>query len=143
MENRRYDNIEYDESFRTTSSVTAQPLNASAYLNRGTRSLENIEPYNYNRNREYNKRDMYLKDDRYNEDEEEYNKSENKAKTVIKKSLTGTQRIIKFQLILCIIIGISFFAIQYISPKLFNEIVEVYRELYNASLVITDVGNIF
>ena len=184
MENKRYDNIEYDDNWKTTSSVTAQRLNGYNQYQARYRQ-DSIKPYdndnyykrskrierqdreNYNnedirhrrdvnyderydvearRNRELNHNDYELYDDEYYNYQENYieDYTEKKDKQKSQKTpLTGTQRIIKFQLILCVIIGVSIFAIQYIMPDLFNQIMQIYKDLYNASLVITDKGNIF
>ena len=59
----------------------------------------------------------------------------------VKRKLTGTQKIIKYQLILCALLLIIATAWKFISNDTFCKFSEWYHNQLNSELVITDVFN--
>ena len=59
----------------------------------------------------------------------------------VKRKLTGTQKIIKYQLILCALLRIIATAWKFISNDTFSKFSEWYHNQLNSELVITDVFN--
>ncbi len=118
MENRRYDNIEYDEQWLSTSTVSGNKA-----------KLQKYDDY------------TYMENDNQ-EDYEEYEEEKPKKAKKKKEKLSGTQRIIKFQLIICFIIALAFFTIKSFLPDIYTQFISWYEKEYNSSLIITDSGDI-
>ena len=155
MENKRYDNIEYSENWQTTSTVTAQPSDYDDCLDRqntqlarksrnNSQEVKQSLPRDTQRDRKYDDYNDYdyIQDSQEYQDDERISEKEQNTKAD-KKPLSGTQRIIKFQLIICLIVALAFFSIKYFTPDLYLKFCEIYTNLYNSSVVITDVGNSF
>lgn len=118
MENERYDNIEYESDWQTVQTVTAKPAKTSIY--RGND-------------------EMYI-----DHEEEESDGQKEQPKT--KKERTpqsGTQLLIKFQLVICILAAVAAFALKAFGGELYEMVGGWYNSQINASLVITDVVNLF
>ncbi|MGN0550391.1 MAG: hypothetical protein ACI4I4_00935 [Acutalibacteraceae bacterium] len=133
MNTERYDNIEYDESWQTTSSVRAKPAR------REPPGRERIQREAYRENSPYDESTDEYDNENYFEPEQE-----NKIRKVkVKQPLGGTQRIIKLQLIICILAAIAFFAIKGLAPDLYVQLQSWYEENINSSIIITQTGSFF
>lgn len=76
-----------------------------------------------------------------NADEPSSSSSDDESLQKVKRKLTGTQRIIKYQLILCALILIIVTGWKFISYDTFSQFSDWYRTQLNSELVITDVFN--
>lgn len=106
MENSRYDNIEYDDSWQSVQSVKAKSV---AY------------DYDY---------------DDYNDDEEAEEKSSVIKEKTEKLKTPSAQPVIKLQLILCIIIALLAFAFKSFGGDLFTYAYNWYNTNMNNPVVI-------
>ena len=118
MENERYDNIEYEADWKTVQTVTAKPAKTSIY-----RANE----------------EMYI-----DHEEEEADDQKEQQKTKKERApQSGTQLLIKFQLVICILAAVAAFALKAFGGELYEMVGGWYNSQINASLLITDVVNLF
>lgn len=125
MNEERYDNIDYDAGWQTTQTVTAEPVRMQSY---GA-----ADPY------EDDEDDVYLKRRRRQFDDEEEGRERIKK---AKASRSGTQVLIKYQLIVCILAAIAAFALKSFGGQIYEMVDSWYTAQINSSLVV-EAGNFF
>lgn len=128
MNDERYDRIDYDAGWQTTQTVTAEPVKAQLYRGADDFSDEDDEDVYMTRGRR-----------RY-EDCEEFEEKEKKSR--VKPQNSGTQVLIKYQLIICIIAAIAAFALKSFGGQIYEMVDSWYTAQLNSSLVV-EAGNFF
>lgn len=74
---------------------------------------------------------------------DEYDEKAEQPKKKEKRKLSGFQRIIKYQLILCALIIIFLIGLKFVNVGVFQTVKSWYYEQLNSELIITDVFNQF
>lgn len=130
MNDERYDSIDYDAGWQTTQTVSAEPVKARLYRSADDFSDEEDED------------DVYVtrRRKRYEDDDREFEEREKKSKAKPPKS--GTQVLIKYQLIICIIAAIAAFALKSFGGQIYEMVDSWYTAQINSSLVV-EAGNFF
>lgn len=128
MNDERYDSIDYDAGWQTTQTVTAEPVKAQLYRDADDFSDEDDED------------DYMTRGRRRYEDGGEFEEKEKKSR--VKPPKSGTQVLIKYQLIICIIAAIAAFALKSFGGQIYEMVDSWYTAQINSSLVV-EAGNFF
>lgn len=129
MNDERYDSIDYDAGGQTTQTVSAAPVKAQLYRGADDFSDDDEEDAYMTRRRR-----------RYEDEDEEYEEKEKKSRA--KQPKSGTQVLIKYQLIICIIAAIAAFALKSFGGQIYEMVDSWYTAQLNSSLVV-EAGNFF
>ena len=129
MNDERYDSIDYDAGWQTTQTVSAAPVKAQLYRGADDFSDDDEEDAYMTRRRR-----------RYADEDEEYDEKEKKSRA--KQPKSGTQVLIKYQLIICIIAAIAAFALKSFGGQIYEMVDSWYTAQLNSSLVV-EAGNFF
>lgn len=126
MNEERYDNIDYDAGWQTTQTVTAEPVRMQSYSVSDGYDDEDEDDVYITRKKRQNRGD----------DEEK-----ERVKRV-KAPKSGTQVLIKYQLIVCILAAIAAFALKSFGGQIYEMVDSWYTAQINSSLVV-EAGNFF
>lgn len=93
--------------------------------------------------RQYDALPVSYTDHSYTEENDSEFIEDKQPKEKVKRKLTGFQRIIKYQLIICATIVILLTGLKFINVTAFQTVRNWYYEQLNSELIITDVFNQF